>query len=647
MPPKVLLGAATALLAATACGPRTSQTAARFVGAAACGSCHRQELAAWKTSQHSMAMQVATPATVLGRFDGRRFTNGAVTYTFLRRGDTSVVHVAGGDAPPADYAIRYTFGVWPLQQYLVELSGGHIQALLVAWDARPASAGGQRWFSLSPGEEASHGDRYHWTGPQYNWNYMCADCHSTAVRKQYEPRADSFHTTFAEINVACEACHGPGSAHVSWARYPSWLRRVLWKDDRLQSKLTERAGTTWVIDSASGLPHRSTPRTTSREIETCAQCHSRRNHIADGYTAGAPFLDYYAPLPILSGLYYPDGQQRDEVYTVASFLQSKMSSAGVTCADCHDPHTAKPRRPGNQLCTQCHLATKYDTSAHHFHRATGAGAQCVACHLPDTAYMQIDRRHDHGIRIPRPDLSVALGVPNACNRCHTDRGAPWAAAAVRRWYPKPNPGFQRFAGAFAADDRGDPHATDSLGIVANDSTEPWMVRASALARLAARPSAIALQAARTWSRDSNPAVRLSALQIAEGFGAAERLSLAVPLLRDPRLAVRLEAAWVLAPAARSLTNAGDRRAFDLAAAEFVASQRYNADRAPSRLRLAAFYGQLGRFDSAAVEVHAAAKLDSAAADDFARAIAAAAPRDSAAAAMLRAMSRSARDPHAP
>jgi hypothetical protein len=630
-----------ASFAVPACRPRGRDQPLAFVGSEKCASCHRREYDAWRTSQHSRAMQTATPANVLGRFDGTKLENGGVSYTFLRRGDTSVVRTIGSAGTPGDFAIRYTFGVYPLQQYLVELRGGHVQALLAAWDARPASQGGQRWFSLAPNTEASHAERFHWTGSQYNWNYMCADCHSTAVRKQYEPATDSFHTTFSEINVACEACHGPGSRHVSWARYPSLLRGMFWRDDGLASQLTERRGITWSIDSASGNAHRSAPRTTEREIQTCTQCHARRNHIADGYTAGAPLLDYYVPLPLLAGMYYPDGQQLDEDYTVASFQQSKMYSMGVTCADCHDPHTGKPRRPGNQVCLQCHRAAKYDTAAHHHHAAGSAGAQCVSCHLPDTTYMQIDPRHDHSIRIPRPDLSVALGVPNACNRCHTEHDARWASGLVKYWFPTPNPGFQRFTWAFAADDRNDPGAADSLGVIANDATEPWIVRASALARLAARPGATALQAAQRWSADTNPVIRFYALSELEGMGAEQRLSLATPLLRDRRRAIRQEAAWLLAPLAGSLDSA-THRAFDAAAAEFVASQRYNADRAPSRLRLVAFYAQLGRLDSAATEFKAAARLDSVAAAQYAEALSTAAASSPEATALLRALGISSR-----
>ena len=625
------------LVAATGCSRPDSKTAT-FVGSTACASCHAPEFSAWRPSQHAAAMQTATPAAVLGRFENTRFSNGPATYSFSRRGDTSLVNAVGPDGTRHDYSIRYTFGVWPLQQYLVQLSKGRLQALPIAWDARPTTQGGQRWFSLAPGVEPPPTDPFHWSGSQYNWNYMCADCHSTDVRKGYVAAADSFATTYSEISVGCEACHGPGSSHVSWAKYPGWLRRF-WHSDGLPAQLTERRGVHWSIDSTTDNAVRSAPRSSDHEIETCAQCHGRRTHIADGYTAGAPFLDFYAPLTIAPGLYHADGQQRDEVYTYASFLQSKMYSKGVTCSDCHDPHTQKLRAPGNLVCAQCHRPATYDTTTHHFHRAGSPGAQCAACHMPDTAYMQIDLRRDHSIRIPRPDLSVSLGVPNACNRCHSNQSAQWAAAAIRRWYPKPNPGFQRFAGAFDADDRGSSGATDSLVVIANDSTQPWMVRASSLARLAGRPSPSAVAVARTSSRDSNPTVRLYALEALENAAEADRLSIAIPLLADPRRAVRQQAAWILAPVHASVP-ASAQALFDTAARELIDSQLYNADRAPSRLKLAAFFTALGRYDEAAIQIRAIERLDAGAATQFEQTLKAAAATNAQAAELLRALERS-------
>ena len=581
---------------------------AEFVGSDRCATCHTAEATSWKTSQHAIAMQGARPGTVLGRFDGTTFANGGIITTFLRRSDRFVVNTEGSDGRNHDFDVRYTFGVWPLQQYLVEQPRGALQALTIAWDARPAAQGGQRWFTLYPGSVIAHADEFHWTGRQNNWNFMCADCHSTGVRKGYDAASDSFHTTRAEISVGCEGCHGPGSRHARWAETPRLVRRLAWPNDGLPAQLTERRGVQWTTDPGASIAHRSVRRTTDREIETCAQCHASRAHIAEGYTAGAPLLDHYIPSLILRDLYFPDGQQRDEVYDYGSFLQSRMYRAGVTCADCHDPHSGRLRAPGNAVCTQCHRASTYDVAAHHFHAAGSPSGQCVACHMSDTTYMQIDPRHDHSLRIPRPDLSVTLGVPNACNRCHRERDAAWAAKAMRERRPNPLPGFQRFAGAFAADDRGDASAADSLAAVFGDSTEPAMVRASALARLARYPGPVTLGAARTGADDANPLVRLAALQALEPFAPRDRVSAAVPLLGDSTRAVRQGAAWVLASIADSLRTPLQRRAYGAAAAEFVASQRYNADRAGNRLTLAAFYVQRRQLDSAASEYRAALRL---------------------------------------
>jgi tetratricopeptide (TPR) repeat protein len=581
---------------------------AEFIGSERCARCHAAESAAWKTSQHAVAMQTATPATVLGRFDGTPFVNGGVTSTFVRRGGQFVVNTEGADGRNHDFEVRYTFGVWPLQQYLIEQPGGRLQALTIAWDARP-TPGGQRWFTLYPGTLIAHTDAFHWTGRENNWNFMCADCHSTGVRKGYEAATDAFRTTRAEISVGCEACHGPGSRHARWADTPGLVRRVLWPNDGLPAQLTERRGVRWTTDSGARIAHRSVPRRADREIEVCAQCHASRAHIADGYSAGAPLLDYYIPSLILPDLYFADGQQLDEVYDYGSFLQSKMYRAGVTCADCHDPHTQKLRVPGNQVCTQCHRPTTYDTPAHHFHAAGSESGRCISCHMSDTTYMQVDPRHDHSLRVPRPDLTVRLGVPNACNRCHRERDAAWAErAVVERYGGNRRAGVERFAAAFAADERGDPGAGDLLAAVFADSAESAIVRASALARLARYRNRASFEAARAGADDPNALVRLAALQALEAFPARARVTIGVPLLGDTTRAVRQGAAWLLSPLADSLQTPLQRRAFAAAAADFVASQRYNADRAGNRLALAAFYAQAGALDSATGEYEAALRL---------------------------------------
>lgn len=606
-PVRVVAVAATLLsspLLLTACSG-TDDDAPTFIGSTMCASCHAGQYAAWGTSQHAVAMQEASPATVLARFDSVPVTVDGAPHTFYRRGSQYYVATQGSDGRPHEFVIAYTFGVSPLQQYLVEFPGGRMQALAVAWDTRPASQGGQRWFSLNPGRRFSHEDEEHWTGRLYNWNYRCADCHSTAVRKAYDPATDRFSTTRSEISVGCEGCHGPGAVHVDWARTPRLLRRAMWRDNGLTARLDERRDARWTMVAGARTAHRSAPSSTDREIDVCAQCHARRIHIADGYVAGAPLTDYYIPSLIERDLYHVDGQQREEVYNHGSFLQSRMYRAGVTCADCHDPHTQKLRAPGNLVCGQCHALATYDTSAHTFHPAKGA-ATCTGCHMPTAIYMEVDPRHDHSIRVPRPDLSVALGVPNACTQCHAGKDAAWADAQVRQWYGRPARGSQNFAHAFAAEESAHPAAFDSLMRVTTDTAESPIARASALARLGAYPGQATLALAQRSARSPDVLTRLAALQVLEAYPPAQRTAVAIPALRDERRAVRQGAAWLLAPLADSLPDDA-RAAFAAAAREFVASQRYNADQPDHRLTLGHFYVQRGHLDSAAAEYRAATR----------------------------------------
>jgi predicted CXXCH cytochrome family protein len=547
-------------------------------------------------------MLPADSTSVKGRFDGVEFRDDEVPSRFFQRDGRYWVRTDGADGKLADFEIKYTFGIYPLQQYLIEQPGGRLQALTIAWDSRERSAGGQRWLHLYPGQHIRHGDELHWTGRQQNWNFMCADCHSTNVRKNYDPAADRFQTTWSEINVACEACHGPASKHVQWAGTTPVQSSARSDDNGLTIHLTERRDVAWTIDPNTLKPVRSTPRTTARELDACAHCHSRRTQIADGYEPGAPLLDFYEPATLDSPLYFDDGQQRDEVYNHASFLQSRMAHAGVTCSDCHEPHTVTLRAEGNELCARCHTPARYDAPGHHHHKAGGAGSACVACHMPARTYMLIDSRRDHSLRVPRPDLTATTGAPNSCAACHANRSAEWAATAVKSWLGRDASGFQQFAAAFHDGETGRAGAGPALLSLATSGTQPAIVRASAFARLvgAAPPAAMVAPGL----ADSDPLVRRSALRALEEASSSERLAVVPPLLSDPIRAVRIAAAQRLAGAAAQL-DGSDRAAFERAASELVASARFNGDRPESRLALGVFLADQGRTSDALEEYRAA------------------------------------------
>ncbi|MGD9765641.1 MAG: tetratricopeptide repeat protein [Candidatus Binatia bacterium] len=584
--------------------PRVSRddAAAAYVGSKTCLPCHRAEYEGWLGSDHERAMRVATPDAVLGRFRDASFTHAGITSRFFERDGKLFAHTEGPDGALADFPIEYTFGVEPLQQYLVPFPGGRLQSLTIAWDARPASQGGQRWFSLHPGERIAARDPLHWTGPLQNWNSMCAACHATDLRKRYDAASNEYATSWSELGVACEACHGPGSRHVAWAAAPAG------GDAGLTVQLTRPADAAWTIDPKTGNARPRHATSAQSTTEVCAPCHSRRSAIGDDYHPGQPLLDSYLPTLLVEGLYHADGQIDGEVYEYGSFLQSKMYRNGVGCADCHAPHSLKLRAPGNALCAQCHLPAKYDSPAHHFHPPGSAGAACTGCHMPTRTYMEIDARHDHSLRVPRPDLSVEIGTPNACTQCHADRGAAWARDRVRDWYGRDSAGYQTYARALHAGRTDGPNAAALLAALATDAAQPGIARATALELLRARSSPAVIGAVRAGLRDPDPLVRRTAVASLEGFPPAQRPALGGALLGDPIRAVRIEAARQLAAAPAGALGDGLRRRLDRAIAEYVAAQRVDADRPEARTNLGTFYAERGRAAEAKAELETAIAL---------------------------------------
>jgi predicted CXXCH cytochrome family protein len=553
----------------------------QFLGSARCAECHAAEHAAWQDSQHARAMQHATAATVLGDFADTRFSYGGVTSRFFRRDARFFVRTDGPDGQLADFEIKYTFGVEPLQQYLIELPRGRLQALSIAWDTRPRSAGGQRWFHLypedpDPAERIDHRDALHWTKSAQNWNFMCADCHSTNVRKGYEATSDTFNTTWSDLAVGCEACHGPGSGHVA----------------------------------APALPYqRIVEGHVAAEMAACAACHSRRAQYAEGALAGDPLMDHYLPAVLAEELYHPDGQQQGEVFVWGSYIQSRKHAAGVTCGACHEPHTQKLRVPGNAVCTQCHTAATFDVPEHHRHAPGSAAAECVSCHMRENTYMVIDPRRDHGFHVPRPDLSAKLGTPNACADCHADRDTRWAAAALARWHGSAGGERPHFAEALAAGRRGTAGAVSQLRAVIDDRTQPPMVRASALDLLARYPGDLAADTIRRSLSDPDPQVRYQALRGLPPAPPAQLARWLSPSLEDAARANRHEAARQLAQARVDLpASAAAKLSAELA--DLERTLRHDLSRGEAWANLANLQADRGDLAAAEASLRSAIRLES-------------------------------------
>jgi predicted CXXCH cytochrome family protein len=581
--------------------------AAQFVGRAVCASCHAEQDKAWRGSHHQLAMQAADTSTVLGDFGNAKVRYFGVDSTFFNRDGKFMVRTDGADGKLADFEVKYTFGVTPLQQYLVEFPGGRYQALPIAWDTRAKSEGGQRWFHLYPNEKIDHKDQLHWAGLYQNWNLQCAACHSTNLEKGYDAVSNTYKTTFSDINVACEACHGPGSRHAEWAKQARTPYSS--QSDKGLVVLRSRWNEAWKLPAADArIAQRDQPAAEAL-MNVCSACHARRSTIAAGGQPGEPLEETHRLELLTPPNYHADGQQREEVYTWGSFLQSRMYQRGVTCMDCHEPHALKLRAQGNALCLRCHNPAAFDTEKHHFHVPGTKGAQCVECHMPAQNYMVVDPRRDHSIRVPRPDLSISLGSPNACTQCHADRKPDWASAVMDKWYGKTWREREHYGPTLHAGVTQGAKALPSLLAIADDPATPSIVRATAaaLAQPSVQPGN--LPDVRKLLANVDPGVRIAALGLLEPFDPAVRTQVGTPLLADSVRGVRIEAARVLADIAEGQFPADQRQLRDKATVEFVESLQQDLDWPAANVNLGNLRMRQGRPEEAIAAYERALVLD--------------------------------------
>jgi len=571
-----------------------------FVGSKKCMDCHKKEYDKWLNSHHDLAMDVANEKTVLGNFDNAVFEYFGVTSRFYRKDGRFFVHTQGPDGKMGEFEIEYTFGVDPLQQYLIPFPGGRLQCLPIAWDVKK-----KKWYHLYPNEPIDPGDWLYWTNAGQNWNGMCAECHSTDLNKNYNSKNDSYQTTWSDIDVGCEACHGPGSRHVEWAELPDMARPQSVENYELEVK---------------------TSQISSRDlVELCAPCHSRRAALGD-YTHSEPdLLDSMLPSLLEEGMYFPDGQIIEEVYVYGSFTQSKMYDRDVRCSDCHDVHSLKLIKEGNALCLQCHRADTYDTKDHHFHKKkgekgepvksadgkvlfdVGSGAECVQCHMPGRYYMGVDYRPDHSLRVPRPGLSLKLATPNACNRCHIDKTDKWSDEYITKWY---GPGRRPHYGTILdAGRKRLPGVKKDLIKLAGDPLFPVIVRATALSLLNSYPGEKTNRAFELALMDEEALIRRTAIEFLRLADPEKQIKFMVPMLYDPVKAVRIEAARRLAPVAEGKLTEEQNRVFQAVLHEYQAAMEYAADFAYARYNLANLYTSMHQPEKAIKNYQAAIRID--------------------------------------
>jgi len=576
--------ASEAKVQAVSAAKPAATTQATFVGSSACAGCHEKETELWKQSHHFHAMETVSDTSVLGDFSNTTFNYNGHTSHFVKQDSKFVVSTQGDDGKDANFTVSYTLGYKPLQQYLVTFADGRIQTLPFAWDAREKKDGGQRWFHLYPNDKISADNPLFWTHPLQNWNHMCGDCHTTNYAKNFSDKTNTFDSHWTELANGCESCHGAGSAHVALMQ---------------QAK----------ANPSSPLPldlQISRNNTPTSQMDVCGNCHGRRLRLKED-PSHEQMMQTWQPELLHEGLYHSDGQMNDEVFNTGSFLQSKMYANGVTCTNCHNPHTGKTVLEGNALCTQCHVKETYDTPKHSFHAENSEGAQCVGCHMPVHTYMVIDKRHDHRFSIPRPDLSVSLGVPNPCVSCHRDehheknKSDAWAAKAIAdhlRSIGKAETPPEHFATTFWQLRHEQKAAADSFDKLLADAKVNAIVKATALSESAGALNEHTFAQVVEPLKSTDALLRLGAVEALANVPPEQRTSLLLPLMDDTSRAVRFAVAPLVAAVDAASLTAAQQQQRSALIEEYKQSLLADSDRGNALVSLASLSVEQGDMQGA-------------------------------------------------
>ncbi|WP_445747984.1 tetratricopeptide repeat protein [Polaribacter sp.] len=549
-----------------------------FLGDQKCKECHENQFKSWKGSHHDKAMQIADSTTILADFNNKRFTSQGVTSTFFKKGKDFFVNTEGPDGKNHDYKIVYTFGITPLQQYIVQFPDGHYQCLRTAWDSIT-----NKWFDLYPDFKVVHSEWLHWSRGGLNWNNMCADCHSTNVRKNYDENTHSYNTKYAIINVNCEACHGPGKQHVIDV---------------------EKLGKEYVANGTFQMTKNTKPK---ELVDQCARCHIRREQFSEVFNFEGTLLDHYFPQLIEERLYHADGQILDEVYVYGSFTQSKMYQNNVTCTNCHDAHSLKLKFDGNKLCAQCHYSEKYDTPKHHFHEPNTESSKCINCHMPGKFYMGNDFRRDHSFRVPRPDLSLKYGTPNACSGCHKDKDDAWAAASFAKLFGKVD--SVHFSEKLAPGITRQPNGHIGLIDLINDAHQPEIVRASATKALANYNTQNFIEQYIKLLNDTSALVRGASVDVLSMINTNDYNAYFLTLLNDEKRTIRIKAFFGLGGLSEADVPKEYQESYQKVKKEYLAQIKSNSDFLGTHVKKGGYYLKQGNLLKAIESYEKALKID--------------------------------------
>lgn len=449
-------------------------------------------------------LQAAGLKSVLGDFGQAQISLHGSPYKLrTSKGEYFVTLPAEKGTEAHEVRVDYTLGSRRIQHYLTKLDDGRIVVLAPSWDVLR-----KEWFHNMDIVDPEESSEQH----VQVWNKNCYSCHVSREQKNFDTAHSKYDTRWQDFGTNCERCHGSGADHAK----------------------ARASGT--ANPPAMVVPTQLAP---TRATMVCAQCHSAREFVAEGFQPGANYFDFF--LPILEygqkmgndPAYWPDGRTRRFSNDAMGLWQSEcFLKGGATCLNCHtdvhDPQIEKNaalKPSANAICTSCHAEIGRNVAQHSRHAEGSAGAACVDCHMPRTVFSVKAEIRDHSISIPVPENTTAHGIPNACNQCHQDRDAKWATAKMDEWYGMASRAkLKNRADAFTAARAGDAASIDPLLTILRNTAQGPIARANAVGHLGrfpedarvvdalrealADPEAIvrAVAAQRMPSRDMSPAV---------------------------------------------------------------------------------------------------------------------------------------------
>jgi tetratricopeptide (TPR) repeat protein len=569
----------------------TQEAPRTVVGAAVCGSCHQDVHAEWKGGRHSKMIQPATAASVRGDFSEARVTLRGQPFELRVDHGAYFITESNITGKPREHRVEYTLGSRRIQHYLTTIENGRIIVLTPSWDVTRRT-----WFDNMEIVRPDEDDRT----PVQQWNKNCVGCHVSEQDNRYDPDTHVYSTKWLDFGTTCERCHGPGSAHVEKYRGTSHLAPRA-------PHLSDAPGDRLIVRATRLDPARSTM--------ICAQCHSLRDVIGPGYTAGADYFDHfqpvleYGPRKESDPAYWADGRPRRFSNDAIGLWQSEcFLKGGATCTSCHrDLHQPDvDRNPqlgakSDLLCINCHKEIGAAAAAHSRHKTGTAGSSCVECHMPREVLSIKAKIRDHSMSVPAPENTVRFGIPNACTDCHHDKPAQWAVDAVAKWWPNGRRDkLIARAAAFTGGRTSRADALDPLIAIAGDTNAAPLVRANAVGYLANYREPRALAALLAAAKDEQPAIRSAALPgLGVPGGDASRRSTLLAALDDPLRAVRIAALTGLINEGGGPPQGDDARRFHRVSLEFAARARLHEDDAAAQRDLGVVRMLAGDLDEAA------------------------------------------------